>query len=70
VEVRTIDANTIEDQTTITDPVAFTKPWTFTKHYARMKRGTWAAKPKTCGGPEDRNPIVNGRVTSVLQGGK
>ncbi len=63
---RQIDASTIEDQVTITDPVAFTKPWSFTKHYVRMKAGTWAAEPETCGGPDDRNPIVNGRVTVVM----
>ena len=64
--IRQIDANTLEDQTTINDPIAFTRPWTFTKHYTRMKRDTWIAEPETCGGPEDRNPIVNGRVTNVL----
>jgi hypothetical protein len=64
--IRQIDANTLEDQTTVTDPEALTKPWTFVKHYTRMKAGTWAAEPETCGGPEDRNPIVNGRVTVVL----
>jgi hypothetical protein len=68
--IRQLDANTIEDQVTITDPVALTKPWAFTKHYTRMKPGTWAAEPETCGGPEDRNPIVNGRVTVVMPSAK
>jgi hypothetical protein len=68
--IRQIDANTLEDQTTITDPVALTKPWSFTKHYTRMKPGSWAAEPETCGGPDDRNPIVNGRVTVVLPSAK
>jgi len=67
---RQVDANTIEDQVSITDPVAFSKPWTFTKHYVRMKPMTWAAEPESCGTPEDRNPIVNGRVTVVMPGGK
>jgi hypothetical protein len=64
--IRQIDANTLEDQVAITDPVALTKPWTFTKHYTRMKPGTWAAEPNTCGGPDDRNPIVNGQLTTVM----
>ena len=68
--IRQIDANTLEDQMTITDPVALTKPWSTTKHYTRMKQGTWAAEPETCGGPEDRNPIVGGRLTTVIPGGK
>jgi hypothetical protein len=68
--IRQIDANTLEDQATITDPVALTKPWSFTKHYTRMKPGSWAAEPETCGGPDDRNPIVNGRVTVVLPSAK
>jgi hypothetical protein len=68
--IRQIDANTLEDQATITDPTALTKPWSFTKHYTRMKPGSWAAEPETCGGPDDRNPIVNGRVTVVLPSAK
>jgi hypothetical protein len=46
--------------------VALTKPWTFTKRYTKMKPGTWVSEPETCGGPDDRNPIVDGRVTVVL----
>ena len=68
--IRQIDANTLEDQATITDPIALAKPWSFTKHYTRMKPGSWAAEPETCGGPDDRNPIVNGRVTVVLPSAK
>ena len=68
--IRRVDANTMENQMTITDPVAFTKPWTFVKHYTLMKKGTWVSEPEKCGGPEDRNPIVNGRVISVMPGVK
>jgi len=67
---RQIDANTLEDQVTITDPVALTKPWKFTKRYTRMKPMMWVSEPETCGNPEDRNPIVNGRVTVVLPNAK
>jgi hypothetical protein len=58
--------DTIENQVTITDPVSLTKPWTFVRSYTKMKPGIWVAEPETCGGPEDRNPIVDGRVTVVL----
>jgi hypothetical protein len=68
--IRQIDANTLEDQVSITDPIALTRPWTFTKHYVRQKPSMWVAEPETCGGPDDRNPIVNGRLTHVLPGGK
>jgi hypothetical protein len=68
--IRQTDANTLEDQVEITDPIAFTKPWTFAKHYTRMNPKTWVSEPETCGGPDDRNPIVNGRVTVVLPQGK
>jgi hypothetical protein len=68
--IRQVDANTLENQVSIEDPVALTKPWTFTKHYARSKKGIWAAEPEKCGDPEDRNPIVNGRLTTVMPGAK
>jgi len=64
--IRQTDATTLENQMTITDPAAFTKPWNIVKHYTKMKPGTWVQEPENCGGPEDRNPIVNGRVTVVL----
>jgi hypothetical protein len=60
----------IEDQVSIADPVALTKPWTFTKRYSRMKPGTWVAEPEVCGNPEDRNPIVDGRLQVILPGDK
>ena len=68
--IRQVDANTLENQVSITDPVALTRPWTFTKHYVRSKKGIWAAEPEKCGDPEDRNPIVNGRLMMVLPDGK
>lgn len=65
---RQIGDNMLEDQVSITDPVALTKPWTFKKRYERMAEGTWVAEPEVCGNPEDRNPIVNGKLTVVLPG--
>ena len=64
--IRQVDANTLENQMSITDSVALTEPWTFTKYYVRSRAETWAAEPATCGHPEDRNPIVNGRLMTVL----
>jgi hypothetical protein len=65
--IRQTDANTMEDQVTVTDPVALTKPWGFVKHYRRLNDPkAWVSEPETCGGPEDRNPVVNGRITVQL----
>lgn len=66
--IRSIDENTIENQVTITDPVALTKPWTWTKRYARREAGTWPSEPEVCGNPEDRNPIVDGKLQVILPG--
>jgi hypothetical protein len=65
---RQIGENMIEDRVNITDPVALTEPWTFTKRYERMEAGTWVAEPEVCGNPEDRNPIVDGKLQVVLPG--
>jgi hypothetical protein len=64
--IRKVDANTLEDQVTIRDPVKFTQDWHFTRRYVRIDPHEWPDDPELCGGPEDRNPIVNGRVTVKL----
>jgi hypothetical protein len=65
--IRQTNTNTLENQVTVTDPLALTKPWTFVKHYRRLPDPkAWISEPETCGGPEDRNPIVDGRVTVKL----
>lgn len=66
--LRKTDANTIEDQVTIHDPVKFTADWKFTRHYTRLPedKTEWPDDPELCGGPTDRNPIVNGKVTVKL----
>jgi hypothetical protein len=68
--LRKTDADTIENRVTITDPVKFTKPWSFTRHYKRQpyNRDRWPDDPELCGGPTDRNPIVDGKVTVKLPG--
>ena len=68
--IRSIGPNMIENQVTITDPVALTRPWTWTKRYERLAAGTWPAEPEVCGNPEDRNPIVDGKLQVVLPGDK
>jgi len=65
--IRQTAPDVLENQLTVTDPVALTKPWTFVKHYRRMRDPkAWVEEPETCGGPEDRNPIVDGRITVKL----
>ena len=61
--MRRVDARTIEDRVTITDPVAFTAPWSFTRAFTREPDSAWADEREICGGPDDRNPIINGRIT-------
>lgn len=66
--LRKINPTTIEDQVTIHDPVKFTKDWKFVRHYAREPddKTSWPDDPELCGGPSDRNRIVNGQVTVTL----
>jgi len=64
--LRMIDPNTIENQITIHDPVKFTQDWNFTRNYVRRESTEWPDDPELCGGPDDRNPIVNGQVTTQV----
>jgi hypothetical protein len=64
--IHRVDPRTMEDRVRIVDPLAFTAPWEFVRHYEKIPPGEWADEHEICGGPEDRNPIVNGRVTVVL----
>lgn len=64
--IRRLDAGTMEDRVRIVDPVAFTRPWEFVRHYEKIPPGEWADEHEICGGPEDRNPVIDGRVTIVL----
>lgn len=53
------------NQVTIDDPVAFTRPWVVMRHYKRAeeKEPTITEVPSV---EFDRNPIVNGQTTIVL----
>jgi hypothetical protein len=64
--IRRIDANTLEDAVTIHDPEKFTRDWQFTRQYVRADAHEWPDDPELCGGPEDRNPVINGHVTVQL----
>ena len=50
----------------IQDPLKFTHDWQFTCRYVRDDSNEWPDDPELCGGPQDRNPIFNGRVTVQL----
>ena len=58
--VRMLDHDTLEDQMTIEDPVAFVQPWRLTIRYHRVK-GLDRFIGYDCS--NDRNPIVDGRLT-------
>jgi hypothetical protein len=60
------DAQTLEDEVTISDPVQFERDWKFTRYYVHADDTVWPDDPELCGGPDERNPIVNGRVTVKL----
>ena len=65
--LRRISPRVIENQVTIVDPVAFTAPWHFVRYYERLAdQAAWMDEKEVCGGPEDRNPIVDGHVTVSL----
>jgi hypothetical protein len=64
--IRQLDPNTLENRVVIHDPVKLTRDWEFTRRYVRMKDAQWPDDPELCGGPDDRNPIINGRVTVEL----
>ncbi len=64
--IRLVAPNTLENRITIQDPVKFTQDWQFTRHYVRVSSPGWPDDPELCGGPEDRNPVVNGHVTVQL----
>ncbi|HTV77625.1 MAG TPA: hypothetical protein VMF03_05165 [Steroidobacteraceae bacterium] len=63
--IHQVDANTLENHVVIHDPVRLTHDWEFTRRYVRTAND-WPDDPELCGGPDDRNPVINGRVTVKL----
>jgi hypothetical protein len=64
--IHQVDRNTLENRVVVHDPVKFTHDWEFTRRYVRTDANEWPDDPELCGGPDDRNPIINGRVTVKL----
>ena len=65
--IHRVDANTMQDDVVIEDPVAFVPGgrWTFTRTYHKINE--WPDEKEICGGKDDRNPLVGGRVTVQLK---
>jgi hypothetical protein len=57
----------IQDELTVEDPVAMTAPFKLTLKYARVKDATRMIDETECDQYSDRNPIVNGRFTSITK---
>jgi hypothetical protein len=68
--IRKIHPNTLENRVTIRDPEKFTGDWQFTRQYVRANAHEWPDDPELCGGPDDRNPVIDGHVTVRLPGDK
>jgi hypothetical protein len=66
--IRLIDSNTLENEVTIRDPERLTGDWHFKRQYVRSDAHEWPDDPELCGGPDDRNPVINGHVTVHLPG--
>jgi hypothetical protein len=64
---RMVDGKEIEDQLTVEDPVALTEPFKITLKYARVTDATRMIDEAECDQVSDRNPIVNGRFTSITE---
>ena len=63
--MRMVDHDGLQDQFTLDDPVALTKPLTVTFSYARVTDTNRMVDETECDSTTDRNPIVNGRFTSI-----
>ncbi|HTP39442.1 MAG TPA: hypothetical protein VMI92_07675 [Steroidobacteraceae bacterium] len=59
------DQDHLQDIITIEDPVALTKPWTFTRRYKRVK--DFDRMIDDICGENDRNPIIDGKMTTTLE---
>jgi hypothetical protein len=63
--IRMVGHDEIQDELTIDDPVALTEPFTLTISYARVTDTDRMINEAECDQESDRNPIVNGRFTSI-----
>jgi hypothetical protein len=62
---RMVNPDELHDAFTLDDPVALTKPFEITFVFARVKDATRMIDETECDSTTDRNPIVNGRFTSI-----
>jgi hypothetical protein len=63
--MRMVNSDELQDRLTIDDPDALTKPFTITLSFARVKDTNRMVDETECDSTTDRNPIVNGRFTSI-----
>ena len=62
---RMVNADELDDQFTLQDSIALTKPFEITFVFKRVKDATRMIDETECDSTTDRNPIVNGRFTSI-----
>jgi hypothetical protein len=62
---RLTNPDELQDAFTLDDPVALTKPFEITFVFKRVKDATRMIDETECDSTTDRNPIVNGRFTSI-----
>ena len=62
---RMVGPDELDDAFTLQDPVALTKPFEITLKFVRVKNATRMIDETECDQTTDRNPIVNGRFTSI-----
>ena len=65
--IRMVDGREIEDQLTVEDAKALTEPFKITLKYARVTDATRMIDEAECDQVSDRNPVVNGRFTSITE---
>jgi hypothetical protein len=63
--MRLVSRDELQDEFTLEDPVALTEPFKVTFSFARVKDATRMIDETECDSTTDRNPIVNGRFTSI-----
>ena len=63
--IRMVSPNEIQDEFTLIDPAALTEPFMVTFSFARVTDANRMIDETECDSTTDRNPIVNGRFTSI-----
>jgi hypothetical protein len=63
--MRMVNHDELQDDFTMEDPVALTQPFRVTFSFARVTNANRMIDETECDSTTDRNPIVNGRFTSI-----